>query len=55
LKYNTPEFRQGEGKLKEIPWNFAKFLVDSQEKVVKYYEPNVEPSKIVPDIEKLLH
>ena len=55
LKYNTPEFRQGNEKLKEIPWNFAKFLVDSQEKVVKYYEPNVEPNKIIPDIEKLIH
>ena len=38
----------------DIKWNFAKYLVDGQGKVVKYYAHNVHPSKMMPDIEKLL-
>jgi len=37
-----------------IKWNFTKFLVDRDGKVVERYAPNTEPEKIVPDIEKLL-
>ncbi len=38
----------------EIKWNFTKFLVDRQGRVVNRYEPLVEPKEIAPDIEKLL-
>ena len=37
-----------------IKWNFAKFLVDQDGKVVKRYAPTVEPASIAPDIEALL-
>lgn len=37
-----------------ITWNFGKFLVDKQGKVVKYFEPKVAPLSMVPDIERLL-
>lgn len=37
-----------------IKWNFTKFLVDRDGKVVERYAPNVEPETIGPDIEKLL-
>ncbi len=37
-----------------IKWNFTKFLVDRQGKVVKRYASNVEPKDIVSDIEKQL-
>jgi glutathione peroxidase len=37
-----------------IKWNFTKFLVDRQGKVVKRYAPTVEPEKIAGDIEQLL-
>ena len=37
-----------------IKWNFTKFLVDRQGKVVERYAPNVEPQAIAGDIEKLL-
>lgn len=39
---------------KDIKWNFTKFLIDSNGKIVKRYAPIVEPSKIKSDIEKLL-
>ena len=37
-----------------IKWNFTKFLVDRNGRVVERYAPNVEPQAIAPDIEKLL-
>ncbi len=37
-----------------IKWNFTKFLVDSNGRVIKRYSPRVKPSKIAQDIEKLL-
>lgn len=39
---------------KEIKWNFTKFLVDKDGKVIKRFAPTVTPDKIVPYIEKLL-
>ncbi len=38
----------------DIKWNFTKFLVDRQGKVVKRYNPTVEPEKIESDIVALL-
>jgi glutathione peroxidase len=38
-----------------IKWNFTKFLVDQDGRVLKRYAPNVEPVAIAPDIEALLH
>lgn len=39
---------------RNIKWNFTKFLVDKEGKVVKRYEPMVEPKKIENDIADLL-
>jgi glutathione peroxidase len=39
---------------KEIKWNFAKFLIDSEGNVVTRYAPITTPSKLKNDIEKLL-
>lgn len=39
---------------KTIKWNFTKFLVNRQGKVVKRYAPTVEPKKIEKDIIALL-
>ena len=38
----------------EIPWNFAKFLVNSEGKVLKMYEPPVKPEVIEKELESLL-
>jgi len=39
---------------KGIKWNFTKFLVDTNGKVVKRYAPTTKPSEIVNDINALL-
>jgi len=40
--------------MKAIKWNFTKFLVDAEGKVLKRFAPNIEPADIAPDIEELL-
>ncbi len=45
-----PQFTIGNA----IRWNFTKFLVDRSGKVVKRYEPSVEPMALVDDIKNLL-
>lgn len=39
---------------KTIKWNFTKFLVDREGRVVKRYAPTDTPESLVGDIEKLL-
>lgn len=39
---------------KKIKWNFTKFLVDKEGKVVNRYAPTTKPEELVKDIEKLL-
>ena len=39
---------------KRIKWNFTKFLVNQQGKVVKRYAPSTKPEAIAKDIEALL-
>jgi glutathione peroxidase len=37
-----------------IKWNFTKFLVDREGRVVERFAPNTEPEALAADIEKLL-
>jgi glutathione peroxidase len=53
LKYNSGQMNQAKG-LKNIPWNFAKFLVNSQGEVIKFYEPGIKPVEMMKDIQPLL-
>ena len=39
---------------RSIKWNFTKFLIDRQGKVVRRYAPTDKPESIAKDIEKLL-
>ncbi len=39
---------------KAIKWNFTKFLVDRQGRVLRRYAPTTEPAQIAGDIEALL-
>ncbi|WP_438446992.1 glutathione peroxidase [Gorillibacterium sp. sgz5001074] len=50
LKEQKKNFLLG-GKIK---WNFTKFLVDGQGRVIKRYAPTTKPEKIKEDLEKLL-
>jgi glutathione peroxidase len=50
LSTNAPELLQGS----KIKWNFTKFLVDSDGKVVKRYAPSVLPEDIETDIKALI-
>lgn len=50
LKERFPELLEGDG----IKWNFTKFLVNREGKVVGRYEPTTSPSAMRTAIEKLL-
>jgi glutathione peroxidase len=39
---------------KAIKWNFTKFLIGKDGRVIKRFAPNVAPEKMIPDIEALL-
>jgi glutathione peroxidase len=53
--YKYLKSQKGGGLLGDnIKWNFAKFLVDKNGKVVDRYAPTTSPSKIQKDIKKLL-
>lgn len=53
LKLNTSELNTKDG-LKNIPWNFAKFLVNSEGKIVGFYSPKIKPFELEDEIKKLL-
>ena len=38
----------------EVGWNFAKYLVDKDGNVVKFFHHEVNPGELMPDIEVLL-
>jgi glutathione peroxidase len=38
----------------EIKWNFTKFLIDKEGKIVERFAPTYEPEKIQEKIEELL-
>ena len=52
-KWLTSEAPGDDGK-PEIPWNFAKFLVDGEGRVVKRYAPTVTPEEIEADVAALV-
>ncbi|KRX08487.1 Thioredoxin-like fold [Pseudocohnilembus persalinus] len=51
LRVNSPLYNSDTQKAKNIPWNFAKFLLNGEGKVIKYYEPIVNPQDIKNDIQ----
>lgn len=55
LKNNAPkEGLLGAVMPKVIKWNFTKFLVDREGKIIHRYEPTTPPEAIAQDIETLL-
>ena len=51
LRCNSELWDSKKKRAKEIPWNFAKFMIDSNGKVIKYYNPRINPLQLVNDIE----
>ena len=49
LRQNSSLYDASTKKAGEIPWNFAKFLVDNNGTVLKYYSPQTDPNDIVKD------
>jgi glutathione peroxidase len=41
--------------IKKIPWNFTKFLVGKDGKLIARYDPTVEPHTLMDAIEHALH
>ena len=54
LKDNSELFEQETGKAKDISWNFAKFIVDGDGKVVKYHGPRDNPLSFKDELVKML-
>lgn len=54
LRMNSELYDEKTGKAGVIPWNFAKFILDRNGKVVKFAHPSVKPQELLPIIEKEL-
>ena len=54
LRRNSELFDAKKGEAKEIPWNFSKFLIDSEGKVVSYHDPRILPNDLEKNIEAIL-
>ena len=54
LRMNSVLYDQNAGHASEIPWNFAKFLVNSEGKVVHYWPPQQGLKQVQMDLEKLI-
>jgi glutathione peroxidase len=54
LKKDDLYFNLGENQLKNIPWNFTKFLVKGNGKVLKFFSPDFEPNNMENEIIKYL-
>lgn len=55
LKFNSKELKTETGELKNIPWNFGKFLVDRNGIVLGFYSPLIKPNEMEEEIKKHLN
>ena len=51
LRNNSELFDPVAMKAKVIPWNFAKFFVDSSGKVIQFYRPNEPMDQVIAFVE----
>jgi glutathione peroxidase len=55
LRQNSSLYDTRKKQSKEIPWNFAKFLLNGEGKVISYHDPRVLPNELEKDIEKIIN
>ncbi|WP_298163080.1 glutathione peroxidase [Brevundimonas sp.] len=46
--------RRGFLGIRDVKWNFTKFLTDREGRVVARFAPRIEPAEIAPEIDKVL-
>ena len=51
LRSNSELYDEKKKEAREIPWNFAKFIVNRDGKVVSYHNPKVDPIDLIKNIE----
>ena len=54
VKAKSELYDDTKNKIKNVPWNFTKFLLDGNGKVVGVYEPRLALERLEGDIKKLL-
>ena len=54
LRANSELWDSSKKMAREIPWNFTKFLVDANGKVVKFYPPEIPPDDFRGEVEDFL-
>ena len=54
LRSECPELKSKSGKVKEIPWNFCKFILNKDGKFIKYLNPRESVFEAKDLIEELL-
>ena len=54
LRTNSELYDAKKQEAREIPWNFAKFLINSDGFIVSYHKPTASPNDLIPDIERIL-
>ena len=54
LRLNSELYNKDINMAKEIPWNFAKFIVDGEGKVVNYHGPRDNPLYFRDELLKML-
>ena len=53
-RYNSSLFNAKRNLVSEIPWNFAKFFLNSEGKVVSYHTPQELPESLEGKIKEML-
>lgn len=54
LRVNSPLYDPKTGMTRKISWNFAKFLLNGQGKILRYFDPDDSLAEVRKAIEKLL-
>ena len=55
LRFNSILNTKDSNTIEDIPWNFSKFLISGDGKTIKYFEPRIDPIRLIPEIERMLN